>query len=763
LRPVAINPRPDRPGGRNAPTRRAIGAAPLLLDRRPNREPIEENVMSNAIRWGSRFYLDPDAGATSGSAIAGLTTGKLASTVTLRPIGHGVEAYGQIIGAGGGHESDAFRLNPTANADQENAVVAGLSNGGFVTAWQDWSSGAPSPVAQVFDSEGHPLGASFVLGSMGDWRVLPQLAARPDGGFVATWQTYHSGTLDIEGVVRAFNADGSAIGDGFVIPGAEHPELAVLADGRIVSAWGGPDGGLHARIFGLTGAPAGEEFVIGVRGGSPDVKLAALQDGGFAAVWATPENAEDTDIHAQIFNASGGKVGGEILVNTTTDLSQSAPQIAQLADGRLAIAWIDTSLRNDIKLQLINLDGTKSGDELLVNQTLPSVGSMPDITTFGDGRFVVSWHDDESGVGYEGAQIFDARESAVHLTGTPFNDEYYGTAFDDSMKGLAGDDWFDGGGGIDTVEYTNVDRSQYQIIDLGNHIEVRGPEGTDTLYNVEYLKFGSTLVWVGSTPEPTPTPTPPAEPPPPPPEPYVSGLFDTRYYLAHYGDVSAAKVSAIDHFNSFGWHEGRDPNAFFDTTMYLAANKGVAASGVNPLTDYHQSGWQAGRDPGPGFDVELYRAHNPDVAAAGVDPLEHYLQHGMVEGRPIYAAIGHAVNGFDAEWYVFHNPDVAAAGVDPLTHYLQNGWHEGRNPNAWFDTKGYLAHYADVAAAGINPLQHYEQFGWHEGRDPSAGFDTLGYLAANGDVAAAHSNPLDHFINNGIYEGRVAINDGVWH
>ena len=222
-------------------------------------------------------------------------------------------------------------------------------------------------------------------------------------------------------------------------------------------------------------------------------------------------------------------------------------------------------------------------------------------------------------------------------------------------------------------------------------------------------------------------------------------------------------VDPLQHFNTFGWHEGRDPNALFDSSGYLAVYKDVAAAGINPLDHYHQSGWHEGRDPSGSFDTLLYLIHNPDVAAIGMDPLAHYLAFGQAEGRAIYPGVGPVAGDFDAQYYVWHNPDVTAAGVDPLQHYNLFGWHEGRNPNAWFDSAGYLSHYADVAAAGVDPLAHYRLFGWHEGRDPSAGFDTLGYLAANPDVAAAGVDPLAHYLQFGIYEGRAVVNDGTWH
>jgi hypothetical protein len=242
-----------------------------------------------------------------------------------------------------------------------------------------------------------------------------------------------------------------------------------------------------------------------------------------------------------------------------------------------------------------------------------------------------------------------------------------------------------------------------------------------------------------------------------------SPLVDDLYYDARNHDVWNAHIEAEDHYNTNGWHDGRDPNAFFSTRFYGWTNPDVAAAGVNPLAHFDASGWREGRIPSLAFDPAQYLAHNPDVAAANVDPLAHYLQFGQDEGRVAYA-VTHpvAIGDFDYRYYLTTYQDVAAAGVDPFQHFQQFGWKEGRNPNALFDTNGYLATYTDVAAAGVNPLDHYNNFGWREGRDPSVSFDTTAYLAAYPDVAAAHVNPLVHYFQFGFAEGRQTFADGVW-
>jgi glucose/arabinose dehydrogenase len=305
-----------------------------------------------------------------------------------------------------------------------------------------------------------------------------------------------------------------------------------------------------------------------------------------------------------------------------------------------------------------------------------------------------------------------------------------------------------------TLERAN---GSWSFVDLTDRTTVEGGPialvssfGEDAAGNLYIVDFGGKVFRLDLTSATGPEPEP------------GQVLVDDAFYLARNPDVLAAGVDPDLHYAAFGWHEGRDPNAFFSTNGYLSAHADVDDAGVNPLEHYHQNGWKEGRDASINFDTSLYLIHNPDVKAANIDPLEHYLAFGRVEGRQIYEAVGQGVQGtFDAEYYLLANPDVGAAGVDAAFHFQTYGWKEGRDPNAFFDTSAYLSTYTDVAAAGVNPLEHYNSFGWKEGRDPSGEFDTDAYLAAYTDVAAAGVNPLQHYLQFGIYEGRSAFPDAV--
>ena len=244
------------------------------------------------------------------------------------------------------------------------------------------------------------------------------------------------------------------------------------------------------------------------------------------------------------------------------------------------------------------------------------------------------------------------------------------------------------------------------------------------------------------------------------------GVVDDAWYLSHNLDVWRAGMDAETHYATYGWHEGRDPNAYFSTGAYLNVNPDVAAAGLNPLDHYMQYGALEGRIIGADFSADAFRSQNPDLAAGG-NALDYYLITGRGEGRNVQSDEGGAghVGAFDPGFYLSHNPDVAAAAQAPevrvlasdyaFRHYLDYGAAEGRAPNALFDPAFYLAQNPDVAAEGRNPLLHYEEYGWREGRDPGPGFDTNAYLEHNPDVAAANIDPLQHFLEYGLKEGRL--------
>jgi hypothetical protein len=378
---------------------------------------------------------------------------------------------------------------------------------------------------------------------------------------------------------------------------------------------------------------------------------------------------------------------------------------------------------------LFGLAAGVGSDDRLSLQAFASIGSLADVLSH------ATQVNADTVIDFGGGDMLTLRN--VVRASLSADDFVFASPGDDSFT-TNGNAQFDGGLGVDTMTLG------FRLIDAtvsrtGNAVTIAGPSAEVVLNGFERFVFTDGTVDNNDG----------------------SPLIDDLFYYARYHDVWSAGTDADAHYDSFGWQEGRDPNAFFSHGIYLSANPDVR--GVNPLAHYDAIGWQEDRLLSLNFDPAAYLQANPDVAAAHVDPLRHYLQFGAQEGRVPFTPTEFVNAGaFDYVWYLSHNPDVAAAGVDALLHFNTFGWHEGRNPNAFFNVAGYLANYTDVAAANVNPLDHYNMFGWHEGRDPSVSFDTTSYLAAYPDVAAAGVNPLIHYLRFGDDEGRATFADGVW-
>lgn len=138
---------------------------------------------------------------------------------------------------------------------------------------------------------------------------------------------------------------------------------------------------------------------------------------------------------------------------------------------------------------------------------------------------------------------------------------------------------------------------------------------------------------------------------------FLETLFDHEYYLTANPDVAVAKVEPQVHFLTHGWHEGRYPRnsvepaagageiiemtnererailgAEFDPSFYTRTYSDIV-DGVDALDHYISYGWREGRDPNPSFSTSDYLRLNADVRKAGMNPFLHYVVAGRSEGR----------------------------------------------------------------------------------------------------------------------------------
>ena len=162
------------------------------------------------------------------------------------------------------------------------------------------------------------------------------VAARSNGDFVATWQSYGQDSATAYGVfARRFNSSGAALAVEFQVnsytTGTQAaPHLAADSAGDFVIAWNGlsQDGGnagVFGRRFDSAGAPLGSEFQINdfTAMNQAFPKVARDGDGDFVVVWESlAQDGGGNGTFARRFDRSGKALAVEFQVNAYTTGTQ---------------------------------------------------------------------------------------------------------------------------------------------------------------------------------------------------------------------------------------------------------------------------------------------------------------------------------------------------------------------------------------------------------------------------------------------------------
>lgn len=362
-----------------------------------------------------------------------------------------------MFGSDGVALGDEFLVNDTTSGNQSSPQVTTLSDGGFVVTWVDGSSGTQTIRGQRYDAEGTEIGGELLLATPQDLRGEPVVAGLDGGGFALSWSV----VFQPEGeqpedhlAARIFDAAGNPIGDEILVsdPHPEDPTITSLESGGFVVSWvrqSAPGLDIWAQIYDAAGQPVGSGFIVNPTTiyAQNQPSISGLASGGFVATWSdrsANSNVNGYEIKGQIFDATGARVGGEFLVNSTITGDQTRSAVSELDMGGFVVSWTGP-VPGDYAVfaQAFDAGGAKIGSEIRVNA---AYNAEPTITALESGSFVVSWQEG----GDIRAQIF-----------APVN-EYVGTAMADTfvapsneiwqVYGLGGDDSLTTGGGADLID-----------------------------------------------------------------------------------------------------------------------------------------------------------------------------------------------------------------------------------------------------------------------------------------------------------------------
>lgn len=426
------------------------------------------------------------------------------------------DVAGQVFTANGTKVGGEIRLSDAQLGDKIDPTIVGLSGGGFVAAWHDTSAdGDPEYEAntnssgiraQVFDAAGTKVGSAFVLNSPpAGTQNEPAVAALPGGGFVAAWVDIGNADTSKLGVwIQRFDSNGQKVGSAVEASGLpsmvqNDPVIEVLPGSGFMVVWKdaatpseAQQSFLRAQLFSFDGVKVGEEFALSADTGEKQYRAdaARLADGSIVVGWTeVPVGSGLQDARAMILEAIRSNSGNDVLASTPGNDTLDGGAGVDTVD-----FWTATSgITVDLAVSGANATGHGS-DTLIGIENVEGSGFNDNIAGDGNGNVLLGRAGNDTILGRGGADVLFGGAGDDQLNGGFGNDRVEGNDGNDVLLGGEGDDILDGGSGSDTVDYWSA--TQRVIVDLaGSGTNALG-EGLDTLIEVENIEgsaFGDRL------------------------------------------------------------------------------------------------------------------------------------------------------------------------------------------------------------------------------------------------------------------------------
>jgi autotransporter-associated beta strand protein len=320
-----------------------------------------------------------------------------------------------------------IQVNTYTTSAQSTPAMAADADGNFVVAWSSSGQDGNSTgiYAQRFNAEGVALGAEFQVNTyITSTQTNPAVAMDADGNFVVTWDSSGQDGNSNGVYGQRYDAAGVAQGAEFQVntyttSAQSLSSVAMDADGDFVVAWGsnGQDGsgyGVYAQRYNAAGATQGTEFKVNTYTDSTQgaADVAMDEDGNFVIVWhSSLQDGSSNGVFAQRYNAAGEAQGVEFQVNTYITGNQQNADVAMDADGNFVVTWQSAAQdgsSDGVYAQRYNAAGVAQGAEFRVNTATDGAQNVPAVAMDADGAFVISW----TGVDDSGTGVFAQRYTA---------------------------------------------------------------------------------------------------------------------------------------------------------------------------------------------------------------------------------------------------------------------------------------------------------------------------------------------------------------
>jgi Ca2+-binding RTX toxin-like protein len=380
------------------------------------------------------FALVTDNGlGDTNSDVAALADGGFVASWD-RDFGSGdLDVRAAVFNSDGSVRKDLIGVDSSISLATYNSSVAGLAGGGFVVAWEQTpvAGGDSDLYFRRYDASGNGLDAtSRVLDGSPFSQSDVQIAALPDGGFVAAYTGWDSSALTTDIIARVFNADGSPRTGYLPVNSAtrdveSRPTLTVLSNGFFVVGWGDYSEIAWLQAYTAVGLAAGPNTSVASH--AIETEIAALSGGLVATVDSS--RSVDAGLDGSIgsyINELTRTITGDATNETLTGdslrdtIDGGAGADVMSGGGNDDIYFVDNA--GDAVVELLN-NGNDTVNSL-VSYALPAnvetlfLGGAANLQGYGNGL-------NNTLTGNNGSNLLDGGAGADAMHGQAGNDTYF--------------------------------------------------------------------------------------------------------------------------------------------------------------------------------------------------------------------------------------------------------------------------------------------------------------------------------------------------
>lgn len=307
--------------------------------------------------------------------------------------------YGQRFDASGAKLGVEFRVNQTTSNDQRWATVAMDASGRFVVTWTSTNQGETGlgVYARTYAANGSASSSEFRVNSTNSGNQSNgSIAMDADGNFIVVWKG--NGVGDSDGIFgRRFTAAGNAIDTNEFRVNADlaraqyDPAVSMNASGAFVVTWDNNQG-VQVQRYASTGTALGGAINVNGDVTSGNGSIALADDGSFVVVWR--QTVVATDVFMRRYDSAGVAQGPATQVNAATTASeQTSPSITMDSDRNFIVAWEGNGAGDNTGVwgQKFNASGTRVGGEFLINTTTNNTQEMVSLAMADMDNFVAVW------------------------------------------------------------------------------------------------------------------------------------------------------------------------------------------------------------------------------------------------------------------------------------------------------------------------------------------------------------------------------------